>query len=147
MGYELNGGRFAPPLGEMNTTPLIDVLLVLLVMLILTIPVATNSLEFDLPIPTDPPPDDTIVDPVKNKIVLTSEGAILWNGATTTSDGLARNLRISLNYEHEPELQFEPEALAGYDLSAQVLNIVKRSGATNFGFVGNERYREFDKLD
>ncbi len=146
MGYEPNG-RFAPPLGEMNTTPLIDVLLVLLVMLILTIPVATNSLEFNLPIPTDRPRDDTIVDPVKNKIVLTSEGAILWNGVETTSDGLARNLRISLNYEREPELQFEPEALAGYNLSAQVLAIVKRSGATNFGFVGNERFREFGKLD
>lgn len=147
MGSELDAGRFAPPLGEMNTTPLIDVLLVLLVMLILTIPIATNSLEFQLPAPDREKEDDTVVNPVKNKIILTSEGSILWNGVATTQAGLTRNLRISLNYEQEPELQFEPEALAAYDLSAQVLSIVKRSGATNFGFVGNERYREFDKLD
>ena len=147
MGYATDGGRFAPPLGEINTTPLIDVLLVLLVMLVITIPVATDSLEFDLPGPPKPPQDNTIVNPVRNKIVLTPEDQILWNGIAVTDAGLANNLKLSLTYEREPELQFEPEALAAYDVSAKVLNIVKHSGVTNFGFVGNERFRDFDRSD
>jgi biopolymer transport protein ExbD len=141
----LSGGSDdGSPMMEMNMTPLIDVLLVLLIMFIITIPVATHSIDIDLPVPSpddNPPP----VDPIKNKIVLTPANEILWNGTAINQGELVSNLQTSLTYAVEPELQFEPEANASYDLSAKVLNIIKASGVTKFGFVGNEKYRVFGR--
>ena len=141
----MSGGRDdGSPMMEMNTTPLIDVMLVLLIMLIYTIPIATHSVDIDLPDanPNDNPPP---VDPVVNKVVLTIQNDILWNGEPITSSELVEDLRTSLTLPVEPELQFEPEALASYDLSAKVINIIKASGVTKFGFVGNEKYAYFGK--
>jgi biopolymer transport protein ExbD len=70
---------------------------------------------------------------------------ILWNGDRIDQNELVRNLQETLAFDIEPELQFEPEPRASYDLSAKVLNIIKGSGVTKFGFVGNEKYREFGK--
>jgi len=141
----MSGGKDdGEPMMEMNTTPLIDVMLVLLIMFIITIPVATHSVDIDLPSPSpqdNPPP----VDPVVNKLVLTPDNQILWNGTDISPSELATNLQTSIEMPVEPELQFEPEAEASYDLSAKVLNIIKASGVTKFGFVGNEKYRVFGK--
>lgn len=137
------GSDDGSPMMEMNMTPLIDVLLVLLIMFIITIPVATHSVDIDLPQPsTDPAPD---VEPDKNKLVLTQDDRMLWNGQEITQGDLVNLLQQSTTINPEPELQFEPEALASYDLSARVLQIIKASGVTKFGFVGNERYRTFGK--
>ena len=133
------------PMMDMNMTPLIDVLLVLLIMFIITIPVATHSVDIDLPQPDPNPPPIDQVDPIKNKIVLTQAGEILWNGDAINDGELVRNLEETKAFEVEPELQFEPEPLASYDLSAKVLNIIKASGVSKFGFVGNEKYRSFGK--
>ncbi len=139
------GSDDGEPMMEMNTTPLIDVMLVLLIMLIITIPVATHADNIDLPAP-NPNPPDVPLDPVINKIVLTPGNAILWNGNPV--NGLA-DLRALLAETRtmvpEPELQFEPEANAPYELSARVLNAIKASQVTKFGFVGNDRYRSFGK--
>jgi biopolymer transport protein ExbD len=142
----MSGGKDdGSPMMEMNTTPLIDVMLVLLIMFIITIPVATHSIDIDLPVPnaTPPPPDQ--IKPDKNKVVLTRNGEILWNGAAIDSGMLVRNLQITLQMPTEPELQFQPEPDASYDLSAKVLNIIKGSKVTKFGFVGNEQFSEFSK--
>ncbi|MGB3797280.1 MAG: biopolymer transporter ExbD [Alteraurantiacibacter sp.] len=136
------GSDDGEPMMDMNMTPLIDVLLVLLIMFIITIPVATHAINIDLPSPTNNP-DTPDVDPIKNKIVLTPDGQILWNASPISQGELVGNLQESLGFAVEPELQFEPEANAGYDLSAKVLNIIKASGVTKFGFVGNEKYRSF----
>ena len=141
----MSGGKDdGAPMMEMNMTPLIDVLLVLLIMFIITIPVATHSIDIDLPQANENPPPD-MVDPIKNKIVLTPQNQILWNGTAIDDGTLVANLQTSLTYAVEPELQFEPEATASYDLSAKVLNIIKASGVTKFGFVGNEKYGVFGK--
>ncbi|MCB2079509.1 MAG: biopolymer transporter ExbD, partial [Novosphingobium sp.] len=133
------------PMMEMNTTPLIDVMLVLLIMFIITIPVATHSVDIDLPVAQDRPPDVPPPDTVKNKVVLTRDNKILWNGGEVTDGQLLGLLKETLDYPVEPELQFEPEPDAAYDISAKVLNIIKGSQVTKFGFVGNERYSEFTK--
>ena len=139
----MSGGKDdGSPMMEMNTTPLIDVMLVLLIMFIITIPVATHSVDIDLPVPDNsntPPP----VDPIKNKIVLTPQNEILWNGTSIDQGQLVANLQSSLAMPVEPELQYEPMAQASYDLSVKVLNVIKGSGVTKFGFVGNEKYRVF----
>jgi biopolymer transport protein ExbD len=138
------GNDDGEPMMEMNTTPLIDVMLVLLIMFIITIPVATHAVNIDLPVATPPtnlPPPDS----VKNKVVLTPTSQILWNGQPINDGELRYQLEASLKYPVEPELQFQPEAQAPYDLSAKVLNIIKGSGVTQFGFVGNEMCSEFGK--
>jgi biopolymer transport protein ExbD len=142
----MSGGRDdGSPMMEMNTTPLIDVMLVLLIMLIFTLPPVTNSVNIDLPVPDTKPPPPDMIDPIKNKIVLTPANEILWNATAIDPGELVRNLNATKAINPEPELQFEPEPQASYDLSAQVLNIIKQSGVSKFGFVGNEKYRVFDK--
>jgi biopolymer transport protein ExbD len=131
------------PMSEINTTPLIDVMLVLLIMIILTIPVSTHSLEFDLPQPGEAP--HKLVNPVKNSLVLTVEGRLVWNGITVSDRQLAGLLVTVHAKDPEPEVQFEPAANASYERSARVLRIVEASRVTRFGFVGNEKYREFDR--
>ena len=138
------GNDDGEPMMEMNTTPLIDVLLVLLIMFILSIPVATHAVNIDLPQPT-PPPLVPPPDPIKNKLILTQDGLILWNGQQIDESGLVYQLNQSLQYEVEPELQFEPEEFASYDLTARVLQVIRASGVNKFGFVGNEQYRTFAK--
>jgi biopolymer transport protein ExbD len=139
------GSDDGEPMMEMNTTPLIDVMLVLLIMFIITIPVATHSIDIDLPTPTPPTDAPPPVDPVKNKVSITPDNKILWNGTAIDGNALMSNLQESLTYKVEPELQFQPDAQASYDLSAKVLNIIKGSHVTKFGFVGNEQYSEFNK--
>ena len=138
------GSDNGDPMMDMNMTPLIDVLLVLIIVFIMSIPVATHAINIDLPAPT-PPPDVPLPDPVTNKIVITPQGEILWNGNPVNTNELVFQLNQTLTFAVEPELQFEPEANAQYELTANVLNIIKGSGVTKFGFVGNERYRSFGK--
>ena len=141
----MSGGQLdGEPMLDMNMTPLIDVLLVLLIMFIITIPVATHSVDIDLPAPNNVPQDIT-VEPEKNKLVLSAQNEILWNGNAIDMGQLRTLLEESKNINPEPELQFEPEAQASYDLAAKVLQLIKASGVTKFGFVGNEQYRTFGK--
>ncbi|WP_088184478.1 ExbD/TolR family protein [Sphingobium sp. Z007] len=130
------------PMGEMNTTPLIDVLLVLLIMFIITIPMQTHSVGIDLPqVPVLPSPP--VPDPVKNKVTIDPAGMIRWNGAAIDRLTLRRYLARSLALPVEPELQFQPDAAARYVVVDEVLADIRRSGVTKLGFVGNERYRDF----
>jgi biopolymer transport protein ExbD len=142
----MSGGKDdGSPMMEMNTTPLIDVMLVLLIMFIITIPVATHSTDIDLPVPNPNQPPPPPVKPVVNKVTITRDGQIMWNGTPLTGSQLVADLKTSRTMNPEPELQFQPDQDASYDLSAKVLNIIKGSKVTKFGFVGNEQYSEFSK--
>ncbi|OAN51885.1 ExbD/TolR family protein [Sphingobium sp. TCM1] len=132
----------ALPMSEMNTTPLIDVMLVLLIMFIITIPIQTHSIGIDLPqapIETNLPRPD----PVKNKVTIDAGGVVRWNGAAVDRLMLRQYLAASLRLPVEPELQFQPDAAARYVTVDEVLADIKRSGVTRLGFVGNERYAGF----
>jgi biopolymer transport protein ExbD len=138
------GNDDGEPMMEMNTTPLIDVMLVLLIMFIITIPVATHAVDINLPNPSAPPPD-VVVKRDKNKLVIMPNNEIMWNGTAINTSQLVSLLKSTLAINPEPELQFQPDAQAPYDTTIQVLNIIKGSGVTAFGFVGNEQYATFGK--
>jgi biopolymer transport protein ExbD len=130
------------PIMDINTTPLIDVLLVLLIMFIITIPIQTHAVKLDLPQsqPNDTPPP---VDPIKNKVVITEAGAILWNGTPVSPLQLRQYLDVSQQMDPVPELHLQPEPTARYEVVDQVLAITKQARVEKMGFVGNEQYAEF----
>src|SRR3569623_1215872 len=98
----LSGGKDdGQPMMEMNTTPLIDVMLVLLIMLIMTLPPVTNSVNIDLPASTNTPTNN--IQPDKNKIVLTGADQILWNDQPIQAGQLVANLQATLKMPVEPE--------------------------------------------
>ena len=129
------------PLAEINTTPLIDVMLVLLIMFILTIPIATNTIEVELAQGGTPP----LVNPVSNTVTITATDGIEWNGFAISEAELRTALALSLRLPVEPELRFQPVAGASYGRSAAVMNTIKAMGITRFGFVGNEQHAAFGK--
>jgi biopolymer transport protein ExbD len=129
------------PMMEMNTTPLIDVMLVLLIMFIITIPIQTHAVKIDLP--QNAPPTDSVIDPVKNKVAIDAGGIITWNGSPIDLLTLRQYLQQSLRLPVEPELQFQPNAATRYVVVDEVLAEIKRAGVTKLGFVGNEQYGNF----
>ncbi len=138
----MSGGRDdGEPMQDLNTTPLIDVMLVLLIMFIITIPPQTHAVKIDLPV--NSPPTDSTIDPVKNKLGIDASGQIFWNGAAIDTVTLRQYLEATKRMNPEPELQFEPDPAARYLVVNDVLTIIKRSEITKMGFVGNERYGQF----
>ena len=125
---------------EINMTPLIDVMLVLLVMFIITIPLQTQAVKLDLP---EQCTDCPVVGVLKNKLIVTDEGAILWNAHPVARRELRSLLAASMRMPREPELHFQPEPNARWDLVDEVLAMTKRAGVKRMGFVGNESYRTF----
>ena len=127
------------PMMEINTTPLIDVMLVLIIMLIITIPPQTHAVKLDLPQnqQNDTPPP---IDPVKNKIVVTRGGEVLWNGVAVDLGTLRQYLDASQQMNPIPELHLQPEPEARYELVDEVLAVTKQAKVSKMGFVGNEAY-------
>ncbi|MFL6846965.1 MAG: ExbD/TolR family protein [Sphingomicrobium sp.] len=127
------------PMMEINMTPLIDVMLVLLIMLIITIPIQTHAVKLDLPVnqQNQPPPP---IDPIKNKVVVTAQGQILWNGSPVSREQLRQYLDVTQQMNPIPELHLQPEASARYELVDEVLAVTKQAHVQKMGFVGNEYY-------
>jgi len=134
--------RQGEPMMDMNVVPLIDVLLVLLIMFIITIPVQTHAVKLDLPQDqtNQPPPP---IEPTKNKVVVTAGNEILWNGSPVSPQQLRLYLDATLQMDPIPELHLQPEPNARYALVDEVLAITKRAGVEKMGFVGNEAYATF----
>jgi len=143
MAMQTTGGNEAgEPMMDINMTPLIDVMLVLLIMFIITIPIQTHAVKLDLPVDqqnTPPPP----IDPVKNKVVITAAGQILWNGAPVDQNQLRQYLELSQQMNPIPELHLQPEPEARYELVDEVLAVTKHAHVEKMGFVGNEAYMTF----
>jgi biopolymer transport protein ExbD len=139
------GSDDGSPMMEMNTTPLIDVMLVLLIMLMITIPPVTHMVDIDLPVQTNDPPPEVILDPVVNKIVVMDTNEVMWNGTPVTLDQVTQYLAQTKSMNPEPELQFQPAPNAGYEIVDNIMAVIKKSRITKFGFVGNDQYRTFGK--
>ena len=125
---------------EINMTPLIDVMLVLLVMFIITIPIQTHAVKLDMP---EPCPTCPHVEQPKNVLVITNGNALLWNGQSVSKEELRSLLMQSARTEPQPELHFQPESEARFELVDDVLAMTKRAGVKRMGFVGNESYQSF----
>ena len=129
------------PMIDMNVTPLIDVMLVLLIMFIITIPIQTHAVKLDLPVnqPNQPPPP---IQPLKNTVGVTAQGQITWNGSPISKDQLRNYLEVTQQMNPIPELHLQPDATARYELVDEVLAITKRAHVQKMGFVGNEYYAQ-----
>jgi biopolymer transport protein ExbD len=132
----------AEPMMDINTTPLIDVMLVLLIMFIITIPVQTHAVKLDLPQNQEnqPPPP---IDPVKNTINIMPNNAVLWNGTPINLVRLRQYLDYTMTLRPVPELHLAPDPEARYEQVDEVLAVTKRANITAMGFIGNERYTQF----
>jgi len=124
------------PMVEMNTTPLIDVMLVLLIMFIITIPMQTHAVKLDLPTCSNCPAPRA----VSNEIAITQAGAILWNGVALPESGISYELAATQRMRSVPELHLRPDAAARYEVVDRVLALIKRERVQKVGFVGNEAY-------
>jgi biopolymer transport protein ExbD len=135
-----SGGGDEEVMVEMNTTPLIDVMLVLLVMLIITIPIQTHAVKLNMPNPNAKPPT---VQPVVHTLAIDFDGSITWDGKTVPSiDALEPYFKGIAQEDVQDEVHVSPNRLAKYDTVAKVLAEASRDGVTKIGFTGEEQYMQ-----
>jgi biopolymer transport protein ExbD len=141
MGMAVTGagsGRDPEVLVDINTTPLIDVMLVLLIMLIITIPIQMHSVNLNLPTgkASVPPTPPEVV-----RIDIDFDGTVLWNGqAVSGRHALEARLAAIAARADQPEVHVRPDKLAGYGSVAAVMASAQRLGVTKFGLIGNEQF-------
>ncbi|MDR1888850.1 MAG: biopolymer transporter ExbD [Zoogloeaceae bacterium] len=123
---------------EMNTTPLIDVMLVLLIMLIITIPIQLHSVNLDMPVGNPPPP---LVPPEIVQVRIEADGNVYWNGTLVNDHAsLERQLADLSRQAVPPELHIRPDRAVSYRHVAGVMAAVQRNGLTKVGLVGSEQF-------
>jgi len=136
MGMSIGGGEDEPMM-DINMTPLIDVMLVLLIMFIITIPVMTHAVKLDMPRATNAP---STAQPVVINLEIDFDGTVLWNGTAVEIEALEGYFRREAAIDPQPELHIRPSKRAKYDVVARVLASAQRNGMRKIGFVGNEQF-------
>jgi biopolymer transport protein ExbD len=131
------GGGEDEPMMDINMTPLIDVMLVLLIMFIITIPVMTHAVKLDMPRASNAP---SVVTPVVINLEIDFDGTVLWNGTPVDIESLEGYFRREAANDPQPELHIRPSKRAKYDVVARVLASAQRNGMRKIGFVGNEQF-------
>ncbi len=123
---------------EINTTPLIDVMLVLLIMLIITIPIQLHSVNLNMPVGVPPP---ALVKPEVVKVDIDEKSVVYWQGVAVASrEELYAKLQAASAQSVQPELHLRPNKLAKYEVVAYVLASSQRLGLTKIGVVGSEQF-------
>jgi len=120
---------------EMNTTPLIDVMLVLLTLLIITLPIQTHAVKLDMPRPNQKPP---LLPPTVVTLVVDFDGTVYWNNTPVDRKTLDDYLQSAATDDPQPEIHLQPNRLAKYHTVAMVLADAQRIGVTHIGFTGIE---------
>jgi biopolymer transport protein ExbD len=138
MSMNLGSGDDDEPLTEMNMTPLIDVMLVLLIMFIITIPIQTHAVKMNMPVgPSAPPPKP----PEIVRIDVDFDGTIGWNGTIVADrNELEAKLATLAAMADQPEVHLRPNKLVTYKVVAMILASAQRLGVTKIGIVGNEQF-------
>ncbi len=139
MNVGSSGGSGEPEvMMEINTTPLIDVMLVLIIMLIITIPIQTHAVKLNMPVGNPPPPPTP---PEVVQIDVDFDGTILWNGTIIpTPEELEAKLTAAASQAVQPEVHLRPNKLVLYKSVAYVMASAQRLGVTKMGIVGNEQF-------
>ena len=141
MSMNVGQGAEDDPICDMNTTPLIDVMLVLLIMLIVTIPIQTHAVKLDMPRPNATPPQNA--QPVVVDLEIDFDGTPIWNGrAVANRATLNRYFETIASQVNQPEIHLRPNRLAKYDAVAVTLADAQRLGVKKIGFVGTNEYME-----
>ena len=123
---------------DINTTPLIDVMLVLIIMLIITIPIQTHAVKLNMPVGTPPPP---LTPPEVITIEVDFDGTLIWNGQVLASrKELEPRLRAAAAQQIQPEVHLRPNKLAKYEHVALVMASAQRLGITKLGLIGQEQF-------
>ena len=136
MGMSIGGGEDEPMM-DINMTPLIDVMLVLLIMFIITIPVMTHAVKLDMPRASNAPSN---AQPIVINLEIDFDGTVLWNGTPVEIESLEGYFRREAANDPQPELHIRPSKRAKYDVVARVLASAQRNGMRKIGFVGNEQF-------
>jgi biopolymer transport protein ExbD len=139
MMFAAAGERPAEPISTINTTPLIDLMLVLLIMFILAVPVATHKVPLDLPTAA-PPPTEPVPPPLVHRLSLDAAGRLDWNGRAVTDRQLLPLLAQLAREPSDPELHIDVDPETRYERVDIILAEIRRAGVTRLGFVGNERF-------
>lgn len=139
MSMNVGSGSSDEPevLMDINTTPLIDVMLVLLVMLIITIPIQLHSVNLEMPVGT--PPVNNIK-PEKIQIDIDERSVVYWQGLPVTAQELEVNMKTLANATVQPEVHLRPNKAASYAVFANVLSSTKRIGLTKIAVIGSEQF-------
>ena len=140
MAMSVGGGGDDEPMMDINTTPLIDVMLVLLIMFIITLPVMTHAVKLDMPQSRNAPPPPVVVEPIQLEIDW--DGTVIWNGTPVQLGALEGYFRVEAAKNPQPEVHVRPNRRANYDTVAKVLALAQRNGMKRIGFVGNEQFME-----
>jgi biopolymer transport protein ExbD len=126
---------------DINTTPLIDVMLVLLIMFIITIPIMTHAVKLDMPQPNNQPPPE--VRPEVIDLEVDFDGAVVWNGTVVPSlSTLEQYLRSEAGKDPQPEIHLRPDRRAKYGSVAVVLAAAQRNHMKKIGFVNTSEFRD-----
>jgi len=135
-----SGGGTSDPdvMVDINTTPLIDVMLVLLIMLIITIPIQTHAVKLNMPVGIPPPP---LVPPEVVTIEVDFDGTLIWNGRVLPDrQELEARLRAAAEMPVQPEIHLRPNKLVKYESVAMVMASAQRLGMKKIGLIGNEQF-------
>ncbi len=125
------------PLSEINTTPLIDVMLVLLIMLIVTLPPQRHAVKLDTPLPpppNQPPPPDDMPEPIR--IIINYNGVINWGSEEVSRAVLEERFKVEAQRDVQPEIHIEPDRDAQYGVVAHVMAAAQRNGLKKMGVIG-----------
>ncbi len=136
MGMNIGGGKDDDVMMDINTTPLIDVMLVLLVMLIITIPIQTHAVKLDLPVNQNQPPPE--VKPIVVNLEVDFDGTVYWNGEQIADQvTLEDRLKNAALINPQPEIHVRPNRLVAYKFVAGVMAAAQRLGVTNIGLISS----------